>query len=694
MGAAPREWMLRPDLEVVRTEADDGRPTLLVHDPVAGSFDRVEWPESELVGLLAQATTIDRLRADFMRRNALKPTREDVAAYVAELARRGWLRDSRFWPAKFRDKRRGGRLLRVFAGLLFIQIPLLRPERFLMTTCGAVRVLLLNPLTRILLLLCGAAGLYLALPRWEEYWSDSLGGFTLASAPAFLAALVVVKTAHEFSHAYAATLAGARVAAIGVAFFFLMPLPFTDVTDAWRLSWSGRLRVAMAGMAAEMALAGVALLLWALSPPGEAAMALARLSSVAMLSTLVTNLNPGPRFDGYYVLVCLLRVENLRARGVNALRGLIWRPFFGIPLPDDIAGIGAARRRGALLYAAYAVFYRISLGVGLVLMAYYTLPKTFAVPVAAGWAWLFFVGPAVAEGVRLARSWRQMRLTAGLVFLLLVFGALGTWFFGSWPRRAHFPGVARSTVEEGVRTRRGGVLAEVRGRRGMRVEAGQVLARLESPMDRPLLRRAEWAVREAELSGEQSWRDDTARRESSAREAESRRRRVELDALRKRTEYLEVSAPVAGVLDAWDGDALEPGVSLSGGMLLGRVMDGPVTVVSCYPDLETAGRMDVGMRARFFADSGDPDIAGTIVRMEKSRPEVLEDGALADVLGAVRSGGTLLLSKPYAKVVVALDSPAPRNGQTGRVWVWTSPESPADAAWRWLKALAVRESAF
>lgn len=691
-GSMP-ELALRPDLEIVRAESEDGTPALLVHDPVSGTFDRVEWPESDIVELLRRPIGFADLYMGFLRRSTLKPTLQDINLYLGELDRRGWLRGGRFAAKQYREKKGGG-VLRGLSRLMFVQIPLLRPDSFLRATAPAMR-LVLNPLTRALLVLCGLAGLYLALPRWEDYWHDCLESVALGRIPAIVVALAAVKLIHEFAHAYAAALAGARVSAMGVAFIFCLPLPYTDVTDAWRLPWRRRLVVAAAGMLAELAVAGVSLLLWALSPPGEAAVTLARLSSVALVSTLLTNLNPGPRFDGYYILCCLFRLENLRPRAMAALRRVVWKGLFGIDAPEAEAPAptGRSRRRGMLLYGAYAIFYRFSLGVGLALMAYYLLPKALALPVVAMETWLFCAAPVVAEAARLGRNWRHMRLTFGLLVALLLLVGAGIWFFGSWPRRAHFPAVARAAVEEAVRTRRSGVVASVSVERGRRVEAGEVLAMLEAPTDAPVQRRAEWALREAELSEEQSWRADDGRRESATRDAETRRRRDELEGLRRRGEYLEVRAPVSGIVSTWN-ETLTPGVPVGQGLPLGWISEGPVKKLSCYTDMETAGKLEAGMAVRFYPDSGEGRVDGRIVRVERSRPEFLEDAELAPALGAIDSGRGWILPRPYARIVAELDRPLPRNGQTGRVLVWTRPESLADAAGRWLRALAVRESAF
>lgn len=688
--AMGRAWALRPDIQVLPAESEDGSPALLVYDPVPETYDRVEWPESDLVRLLRSPLGIDELLRRFRAGNTLQPTREEVAAYVAELGRRGWLQGSAFWPQSYQEPPRPGFVRRV-TGLFFIQCRLIKPERFLAATVGMVQAVF-NPVTRAFLLAVFLAGVYLTAQRWEEYWQDSLGSVGWSSLPYFFLALVVVKTVHEFSHSYQATASGARVPAMGIALFFGMPLPFTDVSDAWRLAWPERRAVAAAGLKAEIALAGVALFLWALSPPGGAATALARLSSVALASTVLTNLNPGPRFDGYYLLVTLLRVENLRGRGAMLLWSALGRLVFGFA-PRGVPGI--RRHRGAILvFSAYSIFYRLALGCGLVAMVYHLLPKALGLPAAALAAWMFFGAPGFRLGAALWRERGAMRPTLPGLILLAVLAGLAVWALGSWPRRLAFPGVTRSRVEEAVRVRAEGTLATVAASVGQQVAPGEVLARLESPREPGELAYSEWRLREAELAEERAWRAETGRRESGWRGAETARRRAELDTVLHGAEELAVVSPAGGTLSHWDR-TLEPGTPLPRGRLLGWVTDGAADMLVGYVPVAMADRFAAGAEVWFYADSGDGAVRGEVVLIEPSRPELLDHPQLAAQLGAVAvKDGTMVLPGPYARVSVAMERSAARIGQTGRIWVWTKPESLAARAWDWLQALALRESAF
>lgn len=690
VSGAPLRWSLRPDLQVSAADASDGAPALLVHDPVPGTYDRVEWPESDLLRLLRSPIGLDDLLARFRAMNVLAPSRDEVAAYVAELGRRGWLRGDALSQPAYREPPRPG-LLRRFSSLLFLQMPLLRPERFLASTVGAVRAVL-NPVVRALLFAVFPLGMYLSVQRWEEYWRDSLGGVTWSGLPFLLLAIILVKTCHEFSHAYCATALGVRVPVMGVALFFGMPLLYTDVSDAWRLSWRDRLSVAAAGLKAEAALAGIALFLWALSPPGAASAALARLSSVALASTVLTNLNPGPRFDGYYLLAALLRVENLRSRGALLLWDLIGRGIFGF---RSRIGADIRRRRVAVLaFSAYSLVYRVALGAGLILMIYRLPPKALGLPLAALTAWLFFGAPLVRIGSALWRERNAMRPTLPGIVLILVLSGLAVWICGSWPRRLDFPAVTRAEVEEAVRTRSEGALARVVASVGDVVGEGDVLASLEIPWEADETRLAEWRLREAEMAEDRARRLDASRGEAGWRAAETERRRAERETLRHAVENLDVTAPAPGTLIHWERD-LAPGTPLPRGKLLGWIVDGDASLLTAYVPVASADRFAPGATARFFSDAGDEALCGEVLRIDPSRTETLDHPQLAGPLGAVPAGdGSLVLPGPYARVTVKMERPAARIGQTGRVWVWTRPESLLARARDWLRALALRESAF
>src|SRR3990167_9348494 len=199
-------------------------------------------------------------------------------------------------------QQRQGLWQRLLHQYLFFRIPLWRPDGFLDRTWpllerhGA-------KLLRVGLPLLLGLGVFLAARDWERFIATFPHLFSLGGALAFAIALTFAKLCHEFGHAYMAKRAGCRVQSMGLAFMVLFPLFYTDVSDAWRVNdRRSRLLIGAGGILAELLLACVALLAWSLLPDGPLRTAAFMLASATWITTVVVNLNPFMRFDGYFLL--------------------------------------------------------------------------------------------------------------------------------------------------------------------------------------------------------------------------------------------------------------------------------------------------------------------------------------------------------------------------------------------------------
>jgi putative peptide zinc metalloprotease protein len=125
-----------------------------------------------------------------------------------------------------------------------------------------------------------------------------------------------------------------------------MPCLYVNVSDAWLLpSLRDRLVVSSAGLLVELALFGAAAAALALLPLGGLpTVALFAVFSVCGLRSVLVNLNPLIRLDGYYLLSDLAGVPNLRARALRSIGGVLGR---GAPRAPD------RKRRGERLLPVY-----------------------------------------------------------------------------------------------------------------------------------------------------------------------------------------------------------------------------------------------------------------------------------------------------------------------------------------------------
>jgi putative peptide zinc metalloprotease protein len=123
---------------------------------------------------------------------------------------------------------------------------------------------------------------------------------------------------HELGHAAACRYSGAKPGAMGVGLYLVWPAFYTDVSDAYRLSRGGRLRVDLGGLYFNAIFAVAALAAW-MATRWEALLVVIALQGLQMLRQLI----PLVRLDGYHILADLTGVPDLFAHIGPILRGLI-----------------------------------------------------------------------------------------------------------------------------------------------------------------------------------------------------------------------------------------------------------------------------------------------------------------------------------------------------------------------------------
>lgn len=135
-----------------------------------------------------------------------------------------------------------------------------------------------------------------------------------------LLVVAVLKSLHELGHALACHRFGAEVREIGCLLLMFAPCLYSDVTDCWRLSnrWH-RIAITLGGVFFEITIAAMAVIIWRFTEPGWLHTTALHVVLVASLGTLLVNLNPLVRYDGYYLLSDLSETPNLWHRSRQAI---------------------------------------------------------------------------------------------------------------------------------------------------------------------------------------------------------------------------------------------------------------------------------------------------------------------------------------------------------------------------------------
>lgn len=339
-----------------------------------------------------------------------------------------------------------------------------------------------------------------ALPSFHEF-------FTPTNAFWLVVTMAVVKVLHEFGHGLTCKHFGGRCHELGFMLLCFAPTLYCNVTDSWLLpSRKQRILIGAAGIYVELVLASLAVFVWRFSEPGLVHSLALNVIFICSVSTLLVNLNPLMRYDGYYILSDWLDVTNLGGKASSAWRKALGRVCLDIRYGDSADPLHAERHPRLLaLYAVASTAYRWVVFFGIL----WFLNKVFEpyrLDVVG-----HMLGALAVAGVVLAplRGLRRFFAVPGrwqlvnksrLGATLAVLGVVAILAFAvPLPKRVYAPLEVQPREAHSVYVEIPGVLEEVFVRPGDRVERGQPLARLSNvdvkiDVDRLVGRREETAV--------------------------------------------------------------------------------------------------------------------------------------------------------------------------------------------------------
>jgi putative peptide zinc metalloprotease protein len=680
----------------------DGSPTWTLHDPVRNRFYRLGWRECEIItrwdaGTAAEIAT--RIAAE----TTLRVDQEDIQQlarflFSCDLLRAASPSATDAMLGKWQRQRSSwGRWL--LHNYLFMRIPLFWPDRFLTAAYPYVSFVYSRAFA-LAIVATGTAGLFLVIRQWDNFLATFVDMLSLQGAVYFGMTLAGLKAIHEFGHAFTAKRFGCRVPTMGVALLVMIPVLYTDANDAWKLTSRGqRLAIGLAGVAAELCCAAIAALAWGFLPNGTTRSLAFLIATSTWLTTILLNLSPFMRYDGYYVLSDYLELPNLHSRAFALAQWWMREKLLGLgdPPPEELP----PRRRDFLVaFALLTWLYRFSLFLGIAAIIYAFAVKVLGVAMMVVEIGYFVLYPVLWElsvwwTRRADLRWsRRTILTAGVgvavVVALLV----------PWRSSIDAPAMLKSRQHVGVFVPEFGArVAEVNVRNGDAVEPGAMLVRLVSPdldyklaQARTTMDILEWQIGAGGANADLLARSLVTAQEYSAALAEYR-------ALSDQKARLNVTGPMVGMaVDVADG--LDPGTWLPPKTQVLSVIDPAAVLVEAYVDEADLDRIAKGASAVFFAEADSRlDIALKVDEIAPSSTRVLTDQTLASVFGGpitVRATkqNTLIPDRTIYRVRFTPVSTAiaPERMLRGTVLLQGRPVSLLARAWRVVLAVIIRES--
>lgn len=693
---------LREELILEPGPSMQGAPTWTLYDPTTGKFYRIGWLEFEI--LAHWHLRRPELIADHISRHTtLRPNPVDVEYFVQFLQGAELLRVTGAEATGRFVSRKAGRRQVWYKWLvhhyLFVRIPLVRPDGFLTAALPYVQWVYTRGFL-IVTLLCGLTGLYLALRQWDVFaaslpWFFSLEGAALAGL-----ALVASKLLHECGHGFTAKKFGCRIPTMGVALLVMAPVLYTDTSAAWRLrERSKRLAIGSAGVAAECCLAAYALLAWSLLPDGIFRSIVFIWATTTWILTVVVNMSPFMRFDGYYLFSDLIEVPNLQERSFALARHTMREFLFGFG--DAPPELWSPRMRRILVTYAFTTWlYRFMLFLGIAFVVYHMFFKALGIVLFAIEIWWFILQPILRElrewmkRQRVQRLNRRSALTLGAAILAIII------FFIPWQSRIHAPGLMAAQTRVRLFLEVPGRVAEIHVRPGAQVKAGDTLLTFDSPDVGYKVEQAVRKIASVEAQLQSAQQEPELRSQAQLLLQELGGARAELDAARAEQDRLTIRATTSGTITEL-AEPLRKGDWLKAGEQVAVVADTSATRVDAYVEESDLNRIISEKAAMFVpANISAPRVQLRITDVEETALRTVPDPELASINGGaipsrLGANDAIVPEVPIYRVRLVPDEPvSARRVSVGTVILTGKAASLAERVGRKVLSVIIRESGF
>lgn len=483
---APKEKRKLPSLRKGITFAfndydKEGKPQWLIHDANRNKFFIIGWAEYELLERWAIGDVEELIEA-VQRETTLHVDEEDVENLLRFLAHNYLIKQTGYQIYKSAKEQKLFKKDNLFHWLvsyyLFFRIPLWHPDNFLVRTKRIGDIVFSRGIGYLMLVLTTIA-LYQLSTKWEEFTHTFSSIFTFEGLFFYFIAYTVCKFCHELGHAYMCRRYGVPVPTLGIAFLVFWPVLYTDTTLSWSLDSRKRMRIALAGIWIETYVTIIAALIWC-NVHNLTIQAICYVTiTINWMASLLINVSPFMRFDGYYVLADYLKMPNLQPRAFALARWQIRHWLFHWPDPPP-EKFSYNMHRFLVAYSIFTWLYRLVIYFGIAVLVYHFFIKMVGILLFAVELFVFILGPIMTE----LQTWvyhknkfslnRRTKITL-FVALLILF-----CFFLPVKETVKFPGTM-SYAHEFLVAPEESILVTPLPKIGSEVKANQPIITLRSP---------------------------------------------------------------------------------------------------------------------------------------------------------------------------------------------------------------------
>jgi len=531
----------------------------LLHDKATGRFHRFNSEGYQLISLMDGHRNLEQILKDTKQDSSSSDIesppshglpKEELVEMMQYLHAADLLlcdvppnAQSLFERKRLQEQQKWRRLL---SNPLVWRFPLMDPDALLNRMLPVTRFLIGWPAAAVWLIVIAYA-----LMQTATHWTELTADASMVLIPQNLLWLWItyplLKILHEAGHALYTKAWGGEVHEFGVVFIMATPLPYVDATAATGFAQKRRrLMVGAAGIAVELFIAALAMLLWLQLEAGQLRILLFNVMWLGSVSALFFNGNPLMRFDGYHLLCDAIDFPNLGNRANQQIAYAIQRHLYGV---KDLQSRSNSVSQAVLLstYGIASFCYRMLVLAFIILMVWRFFPTLGAT--LAVWLVVFqLVLPLskliffIAKNPRFETQKRRI-LTSTLASLLICFVLI---FYVPFPLSTRAEGVLWLSENAQVRAQTAGFVEQVLAKDGDFVKEGQPLLRMNN-----MFLVADWKVKQAKLKGLNAryhslWGEDRVKAKLEAENIEALT--AEITMLRARINDLTIRSQAEGQL--------------------------------------------------------------------------------------------------------------------------------------------------
>lgn len=383
-----------------------GKPHWMINDAGRNKFFIIGWAEYQIYQQWDLGDA-DKIIETVNSKTTLNIDKADIESFYTFLKKNYLLQQSGY------DIHNLGKEQKLFAKdnwirwlidhYLFFRIPLWHPDKFLIKTKFIASFIFNRYLFYVMIALAFIA-LYQINSQWDTFTHTFSSIFNLNGVIFYFFAFSFCKLCHEMGHAYMCRRYDVPVQSLGVAFLVFWPVLYTDTTLSWVLKSKQRMKIALAGIWIETYVTIIAALIWCNTDAVTIKTVCYMIISINWLASLLINVSPFMRFDGYYVLADFMKMPNLQPRAFALTKWQLRRWLFdwSDPPPEIYA---PNMKRFLIAYSIATWLYRLTLYLGIAVLVYHFFIKLVGIILFAVEIYYFVLGPFIHE----AQAWYFLR---------------------------------------------------------------------------------------------------------------------------------------------------------------------------------------------------------------------------------------------------------------------------------------------